>query len=336
MALYPLHPLCLISAVWFQDFYAKKPGDAATCAFEVDLLAYLGALGLPRECGGFLGEVGKVDFSKARALGLVASVPGYHRGGQRDRYGHMRLRGILSRQRWPTEFEESDLVCQFSSLGSIDEKWLKSEFTQSMASQMGARSWEMGSFDREVYLADLEREGVKLGPNFPFFHGQLHLVWPTVAEVMGSLEGAAAGQSIPGYEKNVSKAFLQPLYRKWGRCPAAPHMKFYGRFSSGCREDRVLLRNVRGAAQPRFCWAAVGSHNLSKAAWGCLQKKETQVRFHVHALCWRYCCCRRPSLTTSTPSPILSALCAELRAERGGLRDRGDRSRPVPVAPKSV
>ena len=319
MALYPLHPLCLISAVWFQDFYAKKPGDAP-CAFEVDLLAYLGALGLPRECGGFLGEVGKVDFSKARALGLVASVPGYHRGGQRDRYGHMRLRGILSRQRWPTEFKESDLVCQFSSLGSIDEKWLKSEFTESMASQMASdREW----FDREVYLADLEREGVKLGKNFPFFHGQLHLVWPTVAEVMGSLEGAAAGQSIPGYEKNVTKAFLQPLYRKWGRCPAAPHMKFYGRFSSGCRE-------------PRFCWAAVGSHNLSKAAWGCLQKKETQVSFHVHALCWRYCCCRRPSLTTSTPSPILSALCAELRAERGGLRDRGDRSRPVPVAPKSV
>lgn len=319
LALYPLHPLCLISAVWFQDFYAKKPGDA-TCAFEVDLLAYLGALGLPRECGGFLGEVGKVDFSKARALGLVASVPGYHRGGQRDRYGHMRLRGILSRQRWPTEFKESDLVCQFSSLGSIDEKWLKSEFTESMASQMVSdREW----FGRDVYLADLEREGVKLGPNFPFFHGQLHLVWPTVAEVMGSLEGAAAGQSIPGYEKNVTKAFLQPLYRKWGRCPAAPHMKFYGRFSSGCRE-------------PRFCWAAVGSHNLSKAAWGCLQKKETQVRFHVHALCWRYCCCRRPSLTTSTPSPILSALCAELRAERGGLRDRGDRSRPVPVAPKSV
>ena len=132
---------------------------------------------------------------------------------------------------------------------------------------------------------------------------------------------AVRAQSIPGYEKNVTKAFLQPLYRKWGRCPAAPHMKFYGRFSSGSRE---------------FCWAAVGSHNLSKAAWGCLQKKETQVRFHVHALCWRYCCCRRPSLTTSTPSPILSALCAELRAERGGLRDRGDRSRPVPVAPKSV
>ena len=166
LALYPLHPLCLISAVWFQDFYAKKPGDAATCAFEVDLLAYLGALGLPRECGGFLGEVGKVDFSKARALGLVASVPGYHRGGQRDRYGHMRLRGILSRQRWPTEFEESDLVCQFSSLGSIDEKWLKSEFTQSMASQMGARSWEMGS--RSISCG-FRKRGRQVGAKLPLF-----------------------------------------------------------------------------------------------------------------------------------------------------------------------
>ena len=37
---------------------------------------------------------------------------------------------------------------------------------------------------------------------------------PTVAEVRDSLEGWGAGRSIPGFQKNVGKDFLQPLYHR--------------------------------------------------------------------------------------------------------------------------
>ena len=42
----------------------------------------------------------------------------------------------------------------------------------------------------------------------------LHLVWPTVQEVRDSVEGYAAGGSIPGTVANVTKPFLQSLWRR--------------------------------------------------------------------------------------------------------------------------
>jgi hypothetical protein len=61
------------------------------------------------------------------------------------------------------------------------------------------------------------------------------LVWPTVEEVRNSVEGWAAGASVPGPEKNVSKPFLQGLWHPWGgaaagRQRAMPHMKSYTRY----------------------------------------------------------------------------------------------------------
>jgi tyrosyl-DNA phosphodiesterase-1 len=44
----------------------------------------------------------------------------------------------------------------------------------------------------------------------------LQLIWPTVEEVRGSVEGWAAGVSIPGSSKNITKDFLQRYYHKWG------------------------------------------------------------------------------------------------------------------------
>lgn len=43
---------------------------------------------------------------------------------------------------------------------------------------------------------------------------QFQLVWPTVSEVQHSIEGFAAGGSIPGTAKNVNKPFLQPCWRR--------------------------------------------------------------------------------------------------------------------------
>ena len=45
-------------------------------------------------------------------------------GAALHRYGHMRVRALLNRERFPRGFANSPLAAQFSSLGSLDAKWL--------------------------------------------------------------------------------------------------------------------------------------------------------------------------------------------------------------------
>lgn len=47
-------------------------------------------------------------------------------------YGHMRLRALLSDTHLPQRFTQAGCIIQCSSLGSLDEKWLKQEFMASM------------------------------------------------------------------------------------------------------------------------------------------------------------------------------------------------------------
>ena len=57
--------------------------------FEEDLLDYLGHYDVPRETEvwtNMLRQMRRTDFSDARCLGRVASVPGYHRGANVHKY----------------------------------------------------------------------------------------------------------------------------------------------------------------------------------------------------------------------------------------------------------
>ena len=149
------------------------------------------------------------------------------------------------------------LCVQYSSIGSLDEKWLYEQFTKSCSAGMSSDT------------------SAKLG-----MPKDLHLVWPTRKEVGGSLEGWAAGNALPGYTKNVSKPFLQKHYRKWAgtkysRERAMPHCKMY------CR-SAAFFRN--SPERENLAWVVLGSHNLSKAAWGTLQKNETQLCIRSYEL----------------------------------------------------
>ncbi|QDZ25463.1 tyrosyl-DNA phosphodiesterase [Chloropicon primus] len=224
--------------IWFQDFFLKK--ERSSCSFEIEFIQYLNHLNLPRTCMKFLENVKKVDFSPAKALCLIASVPGYHKANTINLYGHMKLRRVLSQETFKYCFSGSPLICQYSSVGSLDRKWVQEEFVTSLSAGRLSGSGHLGP------PANLERD--------------LHLVWPTYREVATSLEGLSAGTSIPGAQKNVCKDFLLPHYRKWGSVRAAPHIKTYMRYSGS-----------------ELAWVVVGSHNLSKAAWGCLQKQGSQL-----------------------------------------------------------
>ncbi|XP_042517579.1 tyrosyl-DNA phosphodiesterase 1 isoform X3 [Macadamia integrifolia] len=85
-------------------------------------------------------------------------------------------------------------------------------------------------------------------------------------------QGYAAGNAIPSPQKNVEKDFLKKYWAKWkathtGRCRAMPHIKTYTRYSG-----------------QKLAWFLLTSANLSKAAWGALQKNNSQLMIRSYEL----------------------------------------------------
>ncbi|EXB31386.1 Tyrosyl-DNA phosphodiesterase 1 [Morus notabilis] len=241
--------------LWMQDFPWKEQNNPSKgCAFENDLTDYLSALKWPEFSVNFpnLGSFTinssffrKFDYSNAEVR-LIASVPGYHTGVNLKKWGHVKLRTVLQECTFDREFKKSPLVYQFSSLGSLDEKWM-AEFASSMSS-------------------GLSEDKTPLGPGEPL------IIWPTVEDVRCSLEGYAAGNAIPSPLKNVEKAFLKKYWAKWkashsGRSHAMPHIKTFARYND-----------------QKLAWFLLTSANLSKAAWGALQKNNSQLMIRSYEL----------------------------------------------------
>ncbi|KAG0599541.1 hypothetical protein M758_12G160100 [Ceratodon purpureus] len=242
--------------LWMQDFPYKSgvAQDSKSSPFENDLVEYLQAL----EWGGCmanvsgLGEVRinaaffrRFDYSSA-LVRLVGSVPGYHQGRNLTKWGHLKLRTILQEQCFDEQFKGSPCVYQFSSLGSLDEKWMD-EFASSV--QAGST---------------LGKE--KLGP------GPVQIIWPTVEDIRCSIEGYAAGGAVPSPQKNVERPFLSNYWTRWqadhtGRSRAIPHIKTFVRYN-----------------EQNLAWFLLTSSNLSKAAWGALQKNNSQLMIRSYEL----------------------------------------------------
>ncbi|KAF0688610.1 Aste57867_19783 [Aphanomyces stellatus] len=245
--------------LWTQDFPAVIATAIRPCAFHSDLLDYMTALGPPvaRLC---TEKFPRYDFTSAK-VSLVASVPGvYHGKAAMEKYGHLRMKRCVLPNLFEVQYRPKNptthpLVCQYSSLGSLDEKWLV-EFYASMTGQ-GTSS-----------VAS------------PIPTGKLHLVWPSVADVVrlhlsqNSNEGWDAGRSLPCALKNL-KPFLHKYLRAWHPPPvlhrqnAMPHIKSYAPVDPTTQSlDYVLLTSA----------------NLSKAAWGALQKSNTQFMIRSYEL----------------------------------------------------
>ncbi|KAG6532682.1 hypothetical protein ZIOFF_006532 [Zingiber officinale] len=210
--------------LWMQDFPWKGNDQCMDSLFENDL----------------------VDYLKALKVRLIASVPGYHTASNLKKWGHMKLRSVLENCVFDKEFCKSPLVYQFSSLGSLDEKWL-SELAVSMSSGVSSDKSPLGI-------------------------GKPLIIWPTVEDVRCSIEGYAAGNAIPSPQKNVEKAFLRKYWARWkanhvGRCHAMPHIKTYARYNA-----------------QNLAWFLLTSANLSKAAWGALQKNNSQLMIRSYEL----------------------------------------------------
>lgn len=283
------------NAAWCQDFPNKSAADLGRKSeFERDLGRYLATLGwkdetcaLPGTNGGARVVVGpsamsRFDFSDAGAK-LISSVPGRWVGSAMRDYGHAAVRHALAGMTFPAEFKRAPVVCQFTSVGATTEKWMGE-----MARSFGAGATESDDAIEKLKFESSRRAGVPFSPapgGPSLGDGELKLVWPTMGEVRGSNLGYATGGSIPGATDKISREHVRRRLHRWrgagekaegtklphppapadpaGRGRVMPHVKTFARYAPGAPHD--------------LAWVIVGSHNLSGAAWGRLEKNETQI-----------------------------------------------------------
>nr|XP_020755887.1 tyrosyl-DNA phosphodiesterase 1 isoform X5 [Odocoileus virginianus texanus] len=106
-------------------------------------------------------------------------------------------------------------------------------------------------------------------------HFRLRKIYPSVENVRTSLEGYPAGGSLPYSIQTAEKQnWLHSYFHKWsadasGRSNAMPHIKTYMRASPDFSQ---------------IAWFLVTSANLSKAAWGALEKNGTQLMIRSYEL----------------------------------------------------
>lgn len=278
--------------VFFQDFSPKTSPASTTASspsnntssssspFEDGLLDYLDTyryttprIWKPGTSPAFLrGVLKRYDFSTAKAV-LIPSTPGYHRLDAPR--GHLQVRRAVQQytstpsstcsqghaDESPSQAKKppAPIVCQFSSMGSLTEKYLH-EMQASFDTQLARRPLTQTTWTATTKKTTL-----------PPLH--LQLVYPTVTEIRDSIEGYRGGASVPGRSTNVSKSFLRPLYHTWSggkgkdttaavssplwKARQVPHIKTYFQLADGGDSLSYLV---------------LGSHNLSKAAWGAIQK----------------------------------------------------------------
>ncbi|KAI8807713.1 tyrosyl-DNA phosphodiesterase I [Cladochytrium replicatum] len=272
--------------------------------FQDSLFGYLGRYPVS-SMNNFLQKMSMFDFSTCRAV-LVGCVPGYHSGSDLSRWGHMRIRNILKNVDGVDDCsnERSEVICQFSSVGSFDEGWLSSELFESLSTTRHSSS-------------------AILRPQLP--RPCLRLIYPTVENVRTSLEGWCAGNSLPFDQKNYSKqrTFMRPRLCTWSarranRHRAMPHIKTYTRIKA----DKIE-------------WFLLGSMNLSKAAFGALQKngKQLMVRsYELGVLIYPGLfkdLSNRVSLHSVTPDFLSSSTILDAQDVRGILPDSSKRRKIV-------
>uniref|UniRef100_A0A8V0Z290 Tyrosyl-DNA phosphodiesterase 1 n=1 Tax=Gallus gallus TaxID=9031 RepID=A0A8V0Z290_CHICK len=245
--------------IWLSPLYPRLPQGSSDSAgesetnFKSDLISYLMAYSSPvlKE---WIDLIREHDLSETRVY-LLGSTPGRYQGIDKEKWGHLKLRKLLKDHASSIPAQESwPVVGQFSSIGSLGadgSKWLCSEFQESLVAA--------GSGVAALLKCDVP----------------IHLVYPTVSNVRQSLEGYPAGGSLPYSIQTAQKQlWLHSYFHKWsaevsGRSHAMPHIKTYMRPSHDFQ---------------KIAWFLVTSANLSKAAWGALEKNGTQLMIRSYEL----------------------------------------------------
>ncbi|KAA8493160.1 Tyrosyl-DNA phosphodiesterase 1 [Porphyridium purpureum] len=241
------------NAMYVRDFPVRPYPRTSlqTDPFGEQLAAYVEstAASIPKDAGkqalrDCARRIREHDYSSA-GVQLVASVPGKRFGDDAVKYGLLRMQKLvehLSADSAPADFS---LVAQFSSIGNVGEDWLRNQFLRCMTGTLKSKA--LGERRREKHGAVGSDSNIE---------PRLKLVWPTNAQVRGSVEGAAGGGSLPGKLANLSKLHVRSRLCQWDaalsrRARNIPHIKTYVLMHSG--KIRYFL---------------LTSANLSMSAWG--------------------------------------------------------------------
>ncbi|KJH42428.1 Kae1-associated kinase Bud32 [Dictyocaulus viviparus] len=216
----------------------------STSEFAADLCTYITEYRIP-DVSFWIDRIRNCDFSHVLDR-LVFSVPGYHQADRLHKFGHPSLARFLRNRPTPNPDARRLFLAQCSSIGSLGDK---------------SDSWLRPQFSRSL-------QGDQIS-----YSSRLFLIYPCVEDVRNSLEGYSAGDSLP-YQQSTAKR--QPWLREimckwrsdqWGRTKAMPHVKTYTEIIDGIPQ-----------------WVLITSANLSKAAWGDLQKNRTQLLVRSYEL----------------------------------------------------
>ena len=312
-------------AAYIQDFPRKNSSSPTTSAFEEDLISYMETYQFHKQYRWddsytdstppkddrkttattqqqrtitLVEQLRKYDFSEASVV-LIPSTPGYHELSEEHPIGHLKLRKAISELATKeavsggsgnqnnnnnniSSNSPGPIICQFSSIGSLTKKYLHRLEASLDVTKAGAAANSVDSVQDESKPLNLQ------------------LVYPTADEICNSLEGYRGGRSVPGTSKNVSKDFLQPLFRKWSEpqsflasLTASRNSNSNSNSSSnnnansnndkkeggiknplwkGSNVPHIKTYYQLGSSNekedPSMLWFCVGSHNLSKAALG--------------------------------------------------------------------
>uniref|UniRef100_A0A673BUL0 Tyrosyl-DNA phosphodiesterase 1 n=1 Tax=Sphaeramia orbicularis TaxID=375764 RepID=A0A673BUL0_9TELE len=246
--------------MWMSPLFPRLPKGSGSSAgesptfFKRDLLEYLASYRAP-ELEEWIQRIKEHDLSETRVY-LIGSTPGRYVGSDMERWGHLRLRKLLNEHTDPIPGDQSwPVIGQFSSIGSMGldkTKWLAGEFQRTLTTL--GKSSKRTEFLKRVDLLQL---------------------YPSVDDVRTSLEGYPAGGSLPYSIQTAQKqVWLHSYFHRWkanttGRTHAMPHIKTYMRVSPDFTQ---------------LAWFLITSANLSKAAWGALEKNNTQVMVRSYEL----------------------------------------------------
>ena len=326
-----VHDKC--QGAFLQDFWPKTEDQLAsfaTSGFEESLATYLESYDFrtpmvwkrhdPAAATANLGDDAETlvshlqtyDFSTAVAV-LVPSVPGYHkihfrRDSDEDKiYGYLKVqRAIRDHCQSKTDIshpnrcrgdDPGSIVCQFSSMGALSRPYLN-KLADAWNADAVATPSRSGASAPPRKKPKSEPRGASLTPAL----SRLKIVWPTVNEILTSVEGRIGGASVPGRTKNLHRDFVRPLLHTWssnsggrndtlveGRCDDpqlgkgrhVPHIKSYYQICAYDDDDDDVEPNGsdrRRDIAENMSWFVLSSHNLSKAAWGEIQyRRESQT-----------------------------------------------------------
>ena len=273
-----------------QDFLPKQQNPKSTtttttvpCDFQETLLAYIQTYHYTKKqlwsthtnsrmsCT-LTEHLAKYDFSTAKAI-LIPSTPGYHKPyAAKHKVGYLQLRMAIATYtapppppppidhgiHWP-----QPIICQFSSIGSLSSKYLHTLEVAWDTTWVHHKTRTLSSSSSSSSSSSRQSSHKSSSHN-------LKLVYPTIQEIVQSVEGRLGGGSVPGRTKNVQKDFLRRCYHKWSTSSSSSssstsiNTKQEHPFNKGFNVPHIKTYYQLGTDRESMDWFVLTSHNLSK------------------------------------------------------------------------